>query len=473
MSVPITDAERASFVEIARRELEPNLVGAVLSPADTGYDQQRMGFNRTVESRPVFAVAARGASDVVHSVRFAARHGLPVAVQATGHGPSVTGDDALLIGTSAMDGVRLDPDARTVRIEAGVRWGRVVREAATYGLAPLNGSSLTVGAVSFVLGGGIGPLGRSFGYAADRVRSLDVVTADGCLRVVTPDREPELFWALRGGKGNFGVVTSIEVDLFPVTTVYGGGLFMPGASLSDLIPAWRDWAATMPPEMHTAVGILRFPELDDIPAPLRGNLVGHLRFAYRGDAAEGERLIRPLRGIAEPVLDTVAELPYPEVGSINGDPSEPGSYYDRSGRLRGLDDRAIDTLLESVGPQVGSPITIVEIRALGGALADAPAVPNAVPFRSAGYTLFCAGMAEGSQVPVLRSAQRQLLDDLEPWRIGGPFLSFITSSENTVDAMRSAYEPTTYARLVQAKDTYDPTNLFRINHNIPPTGWMG
>ncbi|GAA2810956.1 FAD-binding oxidoreductase [Saccharopolyspora taberi] len=465
-----TEAQRAKVVDALRQDLEPALHGSVLLPSDDAYDAERLGFNRTVDLRPEAAIAVGSAADVVRTVRFAGEHGLPVAVQGTGHGVVLPGNDALLISTRAMGGVRIDPDARTARIEAGVLWGKVVQDAATYGLAPLNGSSPTVGVMGYVLGGGIGPLGSSFGYAADHVRSLDVVTADGRLREVTAQSDPELFWALRGGKGNFGVVTSVEVDLFPLSTVYGGGLFMPGESLPELLRTWRDWAEDVPANMQTAIAVVRFPDLDVVPEPIRGKLVGHVRVTYRGSAEEGERLVRPLRQVAEPLMDTVTNMPYTEIGSVNLDPMEPGPFYERSGRLGSFDDAAIGALLEVAGPDADFPVTVVEIRRIAGALAVEPEQPNAVPYRRPGYTLFVAAPGEGDQVGTVRAAQQKVLDVLAPWRVGGPFVSFLTAEEGEADQVRGAYEPASYERLVRVKNEHDPDNVFRVNHNIAPDG---
>ncbi len=221
----------------------------VFKPGQDGYEAEIAGFQTAVPSKPAMVVAAASAADITEAVRFAATHELPVAVQATGHGLAVAADGGLLISTRRMTGVEIDAAAGTARVEAGVRWGAVIEAAARHGLAPLSGSSPDVGVVGYTLAGGFGLMARRYGRAADHVRSLDVVTADGQLRHVTP--ESDLFWALRGGRDNFGIVTALEFDLMPVTTLYGGGLyFEPHA---DILRAWRDWTAEAPDELTGTV----------------------------------------------------------------------------------------------------------------------------------------------------------------------------------------------------------------------------
>jgi FAD/FMN-containing dehydrogenase len=453
-------------------ELQPLLRGRLLVPGSAGYDHERAGFNKILaDSRPAAIVVAAGAADVVAAVRFAADSGLPVAVQATGHGVAVSADGALLISTRAMSGVRVDPRAHTARVEAGARWSDVIPEAAAFGFAPLNGASPSVGVVSYTLGGGHGPLGRCYGYAADHVRNLDLVTADGELRIVSPDHHPDLFWGLRGGRGNFGVVTSMEIDLFEVSRLYGGALFLPGESAAEVLRGWLDWTRTVPDAMQSALAFIGFPDIDVLPAPIRGRFLAHVRIAFNGPAVDGERWVRPLREITEPVLDLVRDMPYTEVASINMDPTEPAVYYERSARLGSLDDAGMSALLGFVREAAQAPRPGIELRHLGGALARPPARANALPFRDTEYSLFAGGpVTTVKDMAATHDFQQRLVDAMAPWRIGGPFLSFISARENTADDLRSAYEPETYRRLVALKDTYDPANLFRINHNIPPTG---
>jgi FAD/FMN-containing dehydrogenase len=300
-----------------------------LSASDPGYDTERTGYNRSVDHKPEVVVPAASVDDVVAAVRYATAHGLGVAVQATGHGPA-RGADGVLVNTSRMDGITIDPVARTARVEAGVRGGALVRAAAEHGLAPLNGSSPEVGVVSYHLGGGIGMLGRSLGWAVDHVRALEVVTADGVLRRASATEETDLFWALRGGgKGTLGVVTALEIDLHPVARLYGGGMHFAAADAERVLTTWAEWTRTAPEEMGSSVLLIRMPDLPFLPDVLRGRHVVHVRFAFTGSAEEGERLVRPFRDLG-PVTDTVAEMPYAAVGSIHAEPTTPVPFHARN-----------------------------------------------------------------------------------------------------------------------------------------------
>src|SRR6185437_5388485 len=251
-------------------ELEGAVAGQVHWPGGAGYDLARRGHNLAIDHHPAMIVEASGPADVMAAVTYAARHGLPVAVLSTGHGASLAADGAVLITTRRMQGVRIDPFAAVARIEAGVVWSRVVHEAAPFGLAPLSGSAPEIGAVGYTLGGGLGLLGRAFGYSADHVRSIDLVTANGTLRTATAQQYTDLFWALRGGKGNFGVVTSMEIGLFGVSRLFGGGLYLPGSSARPALHAYRRWVRDVPDAMTSSFALTRFPWDAEIPPPLRG-----------------------------------------------------------------------------------------------------------------------------------------------------------------------------------------------------------
>jgi FAD/FMN-containing dehydrogenase len=459
-----------SAVEAQRSatELADRVRGQVLVPGDQGYDAECVGFNQSVQHLPAVVVGATDVADVRAAVDFAASHNLPVAVQATGHGPSVPADGALLINTRRMTAVRVDPRTRTTHVAAGVRWEQVIREAAAFGLAPLNGSSHLVGVVGYTLGGGIGPLARAYGYAADRVRQIEVVTADGQLRRATAEQHPDLFWALRGGKGNLGVVTSIEFDLVPVSRLYGGGLFFPGERAAEVLHVYREWTRSMPEAMTSSVALIRFPPLPEIPAPLRGRFAVHVRIAFLGASEEGERLVRPLRAVAPTIVDTVADMPYTDVASIHSDPTEPLPAYERSLMLAEFGSDAVDTLVELAGPDSDGALMMVEVRHLGGALSHPPAVPNAVGNRGAGYLFFALTAAPPDQAGKATADIDQLIDAMTPWGTGQSYLNFMGGLDATPERARRAYDPESYERLTAIKTTYDPNNLFRINHNIPP-----
>ncbi|HEY2796222.1 MAG TPA: FAD-binding oxidoreductase, partial [Micromonosporaceae bacterium] len=315
------------------------LVSGPVTRPDDGDDfaAECVGFDLNSVQHPAVAIGAIDAADMIAGVRFARTHDMPVAVQATGHGATATADGGLLIATRRFDGVRIDPAARTAYVSAGARWQKVIDAAAAHGLAPLCGSSPDVGAVSYTTGGGLGPLGRRYGFAADHVRRIDLVTADGESRTVTADRDADLFWAVRGGGGNFGVVTAIEIDLMPVTELYGGGLFFPGVATESVLGEFLACRAAAPEDVTLSVAVLTFPDVPALPPPLRGTYCCHVRVAATAPAEQVEALIAPLRRAAPALVDTVRTMPFTEVASIHGDPSGPMPTHVRSLVLRDAD----------------------------------------------------------------------------------------------------------------------------------------
>jgi FAD/FMN-containing dehydrogenase len=447
-------------------DLAHRVLGPVLQPDDEGYAAELAGFDLAVSQRPALVVGATGAADVVAAVRHARAVGLPVAVQATGHGITVPADDALLITTRRAHAVRVDPHDRTAWLEAGAVWSRVLHEAAPFGLAPLAGSAPAVGAVSYTLGGGLGVLGRRWGFSADHVRRLDVVTADGELRRVTADEHPDLFWALRGGGGNVGVVTGIQIELVELGELYGGGLFFPGEHAEAVLVALLAVGRDAPDEVSLSAALMTFPDLPVVPPALRGRWCCHVRVASTGTPRRCEEVIAPVRRAASPLADTVRTMPVTDVGTIHNDPTTPRATNSRSLVLHTLDTDTVATVLRHAGPH--TPY-VIEVRLLGGALGRQPAVPNAVGHRHGAATVYTTayphptGPSAGDG-----SAEQALLDELAPWSDGGALVNFLAGPHVTPDDVRAAYEPDRWARLVEIKTAWDPDNVFRVNHNVPP-----
>jgi FAD/FMN-containing dehydrogenase len=439
--------------------------GIVIRPGEAGYDAQRSGFNIVIEHHPELIVEATSPADVVAAVRLAVGAGRPVAVMNTGHGPSVSADGAVLIRTGRMNRVEVDLVRRAARIESGALWRDVIEAVTPYGLAPLNGSSPHVGAVGYTLGGGVGLLARRFGFAADHVRWLDVVTADGRHRRVTADADPDLHWALRGAGANFGVVTAMEVDLFPVATLLGGELAFDAEASEEVLHTYADWARDVPETMASSILLLGYPDDPAVPPGLRGRHITHVRIAYSGhDPAEGDRWVEPLRRIGPRVSETVRVMPYAEIGTIHHEPTdEPVPASDRNILLSDLDQDAASVLSKYAGPTAEAPF-LTEVRAWGGALARPPATSNAVGGRDAAYSL----LAISDPVPENRARRDELLDAMRPWATGMTYPNFAGVEDVSVDAVRRAYRPEDFARLQDIKATYDPGNLFRVNFNIPP-----
>lgn len=440
-----------------------------LHPGDEGYDAAVSGFNTTVTRRPEAVVLARNAQDVQQAVRYAAREDLPVCVMATGHQASVSFEGGILVATGGMDTVRLDEHSSSVRVGAGAQWGPIAEAAAAHGLAGLAGSSVSVGAVGYTLGGGLSPtFGRLHGYAADHVSRFEIVTADGELRVATPEQEQDLFWAARGGKGNFGIVTSLDFGLFPVRTLYAGAIMYPAEAAGEVLPAWRDWAAEVPESVTTSAAFVQVPPDAPLPDDVRGRRVVSVRVSYVGDAGEGARLVAPLRDAGPVLLDSVDEMPFTDWDSIHSDPEGPIPAYERTSLLGELPDPALEMMIELAGADSGSPMDLVEVRQLGGAMSRQPEVPSAVGHRDAAFTFFTIGLAPPGQVEEVRAHGTLLVEAMEAWGTGGAYVNFLSSDEADPADVRRAYAPEVYERLVSVKSDVDSDNMFRLTHNIPP-----
>jgi FAD/FMN-containing dehydrogenase len=427
-------------------------------PGDDRYARLAMPFNTAVTTTPTAVAEARDAEDVAEAVRFAAAAGLPVAVQATGHGIADALDGALLVHTGGLDECAVHYPDGWARVGAGVRWQQVLDAAAPYGLAGLAGSAPGVGVVGYTTGGGLGPVARTFGYASDLVRAVELVTGDGELRRVEPGHE--LFAAVRGGKGAVGIVTAMEFDLFEQREVYGGALWFDGAAAADVLGAWRTWSQALPEQATTSIALMQLPPLPAVPPPLAGKLTMSVRYVWTGSAADGEELLRPLRKVAEPIVDTVTTLPYASIGVVHSDPVDPMPTYEETDMLRSLPAEAVDALLEMAGPGSGSPQVMVELRQLGGALARPPAEPDMLCHRTEAYNLTVIGVLVppvADAVPAHGAAVRAAM---APWATGGAEPNFAAGSG--ADRLARSYDPPTLARLTALADKYDPARLLRV-----------
>jgi FAD/FMN-containing dehydrogenase len=435
-------------IDAAARSLRGSFAGLVLRPGDDGYDEARRPLHPIFDPRPVMVAEAAAAADVRSAVVTALEHDLPLAVQATGHGTIVPSDGGVLIKTSRMAGVLVDPATRVARTGPGARWSDVIAAAAPFGLAPLSGSAPSVGVAGYTLGGGAGWLSRKYGFAADSLLRAEVVTADGRVVMTSAERHPDLFWALRGGGGNFGVVTSLEFRLYPVAQVYAGTAYFPFSRAARVLAHYRDWAAGAPDELGTALLLRRMPATADVPEPLRGRRVLAVRGLYAGDAAAAERALRPLRDVAgPPLLDDFRTMSYPETGTIGGTPPMHLDLLDR------LPDAVLDTLVGVIDGPAESPVSTIEIRHWGGAMAH-PERPDAGPV---GHRDVPFSVIADARVPSLAAA-------LRPHATGGSFLNFLSDPARTA----SAYTARDYRRLSELKRRYDPRNVFHRGHNIPP-----
>ncbi|MFD2092677.1 FAD-binding oxidoreductase [Blastococcus deserti] len=462
----VLDTLVPSFPPGALDELRSRVRGPVLAAGDDGLAAEVATWNVAVQHTPAVAVGATCAADVEAAVAWAVAHDLRVAVQATGHGPVRNAAGALMITTRRMQGLSIDPERRMARVEAGVKWMRVQEAAAEFGLAGLCGSSSDVGVVGYTLGGGMGSLGRKHGFAADHVQAVEIVTADGRLRRVSVDSEPELFWAVRGGKGNLGIVTALEFGLVPVPSLFGGGIFFAGDDAPALLHRFREWTPTLPEEVSTSIAILRMPPMEELPPPLRGQTVVHLRYAYAGaDHAEAERLLSPMKIAGTILLGHVGPMRTDEMDAIHMDPVDPVPAWEKGMLLRELAGETVEALLAAAGPQVEVPLIMAELRLMGGALGRPAAVPNAVPGRSGAYGVFLLGPGIPELAQIVPAVGRGVLAALEPWAAPEKMVNFLGDVSGP-EEVAAAYPPATRERLREVKRAVDPAGVFTFGHAI-------
>jgi FAD/FMN-containing dehydrogenase len=457
--------EGMTIIDTERDGLAHEVAGRVLRPGDDGFADAARPWNVAVEHHPDLLLEATSADDVVAGVRWAAERGLPVAVQSTGHGATESITVGLLISTLRMNSIEVDVEQRTARVGAGVRWGELLAQTVPHGLIGLCGSSSDVGIVGYCLGGGLPILGRAYGFAAEHVRSIDIVTPDGRLRTVDAEHDADLFEVLKGGKGNFGVVTAIELDLIPVDDFYGGGIIYPGADAAEVLTAFRSWAAGLPDGACPSVAFLRLPDMDFAPPPLRGKFVVHVRFALVGDKEEGDRLLAPMRAVSTPIMDTAGPLSYLQVDLVNLDPPEPTPFEQAGVLLKEFGEEAQAALLEVAGPGVRTPLLLIELRQMGGALGRPSRVRDAVSGRDAAWCVSALGVPVPPIAELVPAAVEQVLDALRPWATGYTMVNFHGRPGDATDRAR-AWPPDAYQAISRAKRRYDPDNMMRFGHAV-------
>ncbi len=437
----------------------------VVRPGDPGYDAARQSFNLAVAQFPAAVAYPSDEADVQALVALAREEGLRVAVQGGAHNPGPQGElrDALLIRTTRMDDVHVDPVTRRARVGAGVLWEAVVDAAAPHGLYPLHGSSPDVGVVGYSLGGGLGWLARSHGLQADQVTAVELVDPAGELRRVDASNDPELFWALRGGGGNFGVVTALEFRLVELREAYAGWLAWDWTQAERVLRAWAAWTATAPETATTTLRILQLPPLPALPEPLRGRQLVVIDGAITGDAAQAAELLAPLRALA-PEIDTFATVPAPALVRLHGDPEEPVPWTSATTMLAELPEDAIAAFVGAAGADSGSALLVAELRHLGGALGRPAPDAGAVAGLDGAYLVFTGGMAPTPEAAaVARAHADALVAALAPWAGGRAYLNF---AERPTD-VRTGFDEATYARLRAVRERLDPDGLLRANHEGP------
>jgi len=446
-------------------ELQSRIHGQVLTEGDQAWDASRQTFNLTHDQRPAALVRVASADDVAETVRYAAQRGLRVAPQGTGHnaGPIEGLEDSLLLRTDALQDVRIDVAARRARVGSGVRWAAVADPASEAGLAPLSGSSRDVGIAGYSLGGGMGWLARKYGLQANALTAVELVTADGELRRIDHDNETDLFWAVRGGGGNFGIVTALEFELFAVPEIYAGALFFPYERSSEVMHAWHQYvSAGMPDEITTVGRVVQVPPLPEIPEIIRGRSFAIVQAAYLGNEADGAELIRPLAELG-PEMNTFGMVPPNALGYLAMDPDAPMPYAGSSRVISDVSAAGIDALLETAGPGSGSTLASVELRSLGGALGRRTPGHGARATLPGDYLMFAVGgvFSPEQHAEVLGQAEA-VSHGLAPWDSGTRYLNF---EEGRVDA-RVFFDEDTWRPLRALRTEWDPEGLFLANHEI-------
>ena len=446
-------------------DLSARMTGRVVTPSDPDWDATRQVFNLATDLRPAAVALPRDDDDAIAAVRYAAANGLRVAPQATGHNADALGslDHVLLVDVRELQDVRIDPGARRVTVGAGVKWERVVAQLSELGLAALHGSSPDVGIAGYSLGGGMGWLARKYGLQTNSVTAIELVTADGHATRVDADSEPELFWALRGGNGNFGLVTAIEFAVYPVEDLYAGAMFFPFERASEVLHAWTDLLPTLPDELMTWAKLLQFPDAPDVPEPVRGGAFTVIFGAFLGSEDEGRTLLGPVR-ILEPAIDTFAMVPPAALGEMAMDPPDPLPFVTSTALLSDLPSAGVDALVSAAGPGSGSPLAMVELRHMGGALARKLPGAGARATLPGSLALLSLGVVEDE---TSAATARTYLDTVDravaPYR-SGDYPNFVMEP---ADASRF-FDADTWARLRRVKALYDPSDLFKGNHHIPP-----
>jgi FAD/FMN-containing dehydrogenase len=456
----------------AVEDLKLQIRGDVLLPSDADYDQARKIWNGMIDKRPALIVRCTGTADVIDAVKFAREHNILVSVRGGGH--NVAGnalvDNGMVIDLSRMRGIHVDPKSRTVRAQPGATLGELDRETQVFGLAVPSGIATTTGIAGLTLGGGFGWLARKHGLSTDNLISVDIVTAEGEFLTVSETEHEDLFWGLRGGGGNFGIVTSFEYKLQPIgPIVLGGMLLHPMEDAPEFLRFYRDFIADAPDELAVAPLLRLAPPAPFLPEEVHGKPVVGIIVLYAGPIEEGEKLIAPLREYGTPLVDGIGPKPYRVLQSLLDASAQPGwNYYVKSEFLPALSDDLIDTLVEHAS-KITSPLTTIAGFHLGGAVSRIDEDATAYSHRDASYSLIInTTWIDPNESEKHIQWTREFWQALQPFSIGGAYVNFQSRDEGE-DRVKTTYGTAKYERLSKLKQKYDPLNFFRMNQNIKPT----
>ena len=445
--------------------------GKLIQPGDADYDETRSIWNGIIDKHPALIARSTGTADVLEAVNFARENNLLIAVRGGGH--NVAGnavcDNGLMIDLSEMKGIHVNPKERTVRVQPGAIWREVDRETQVFGLAVPSGIVSETGVAGLTLGGGFGWMTRKHGFTIDNVISLDVVTADGRILKASESENPDLFWGMRGGGGNFGIAVSFEFQMHPVgPEVLAGPIIYPLEAASDVLRFYREFTASAPKELGSMVVFRTAPPTPYIPEGLRGKPVIVVIATYVGNTEDGQRVLQPLREFGTPLFDGIGVKPY-ITHQKSLDPGQPHGhrYYWKSEYAHEISDNAIETLI-AYAANMTSPSSRLAVFHLGGAIRQYDEQAMAVSHRDAEYVF---GINNGWANALDDEKEIQWTNDLwtaiRPFSTGGVYVNFLSADEGQ-ERVRAAYGPEKYDRLVKLKNQYDPNNLFRLNQNIKP-----
>jgi FAD/FMN-containing dehydrogenase len=450
--------------------LRGKLRGVALLPDDSQYCTYAKAWNLSVEQHPAVIVVPESADDIVVAVRFASEHDLGVGVMATGHGVGKPCNGGLLLNTSQMRVVKIDPSTRTAKVDAGTIWKDVIAAASECGLATFAGSAPHVGVIGYTMGGGFSYLSRKYGLNSSGVTAAEIVTADGRLVHANENENKDLLWGVKGGGGNFGIVTSLTFRLHPVTEVYGGAVFYSIEHARELITFFSTWAKQVPDEITVAFAFMNVPDIPAVLEFLRGRSVIVLKGCYCGeDLPLGEKLFEPIRKLFKPIADTFRIMSVTEMDGISKDPVDPTGVLQFGTLLRDLTPGTIDVLIATAGVDSSSPLLIVELRRLGGALEGHRGDMKLMGEGNAKFSLNAIGATVTPAMTEKVVAHLSLIENVvEPYTTKEVFLNFV-EVDPSPERVRVSYTAQDWKKLRELKRKVDPDNLFRFNRNIPPS----
>jgi hypothetical protein len=464
MSASTTIAPRHTHTD-GFAALRTQVRGRVATPTDADWDRVRAAWNLHVDQHPAAVVQAADADDVVATVRFARSDGYSVAAQPSGHGATGSADGTILLRTRQLGGIEVDTDARVARVGAGVKVREVQAALVGTGLSLLAGSNGDPSVVGYTLGGGLSWFGRRYGLAANHVRALDVVRPDGEPARVTAESDPDLFWALRGGGGDYAIVTAMEIGLVEAPHIYGGRLMWPQERAGEVLRTFAGLARTAPEELSLWAWLLNFPPVEQIPEPMRGQSFVAVDFTFLGSTEAAEDLVAPLRALETPVLDTTGTVPVDQIGTVAMEPDDPTPAVEGSTLLHTFDEHTIWSLLAVTGPETRSPLLGVEIRHLGGALARPAEEPGVQSVVDGEFLVFYLGIPMVPGIEPQIHERMALLDTaLGPFSTGRRFFNFTPGADPS-----SAIGGEQLARLREIKRRRDPLGVIRSNRPVLPS----